>query len=46
VHSQSHPHWPPTERLSELPWSVDVGAVLDGYDVDPAVPVVDAEITL
>ena len=26
---------------SELPWSVDVGAVLDGHDVDPAVLVVD-----
>jgi hypothetical protein len=33
---------PPTERLSEMPWSIDVGAVLDGHDVDPAVLVVDA----
>src|ERR1017187_3403448 len=31
-----------TGRLSELPWSVDVGAVFDGHDVDAAVLVVDA----
>ena len=33
----------PTDRaLSELPWSVDVGAVFDGHDVDTAVLVVYA----
>jgi hypothetical protein len=33
---------PRTERFSELPRSVDAGAVLDGHDVDPAMLVVDA----
>src|ERR1022692_845724 len=39
---EERPHMPPTGRLSELPRSVDVGAVLDGYDVDTAVLVVVA----
>ena len=32
----------PSAPASELPWSIDVGAVLDGHDVDPSVLVVDA----
>src|ERR1022692_4251421 len=32
---------PTDRRLSELPWSVDVGAMFDGHDVDTAVLVVD-----
>jgi hypothetical protein len=32
----------PDRRLSELPWSIDVGAVLDGHDVAAAVLVIDA----